>query len=296
MRCAPLQAGLCCIAAALSLVIALCAQQPSSPAAKVIQDPAEYSAYSAAVAATDPAARATALDAFAQQYPHSVVLIDVLEQEMAAWQAAGNPAKVRDAARALLAADSGNVRALGIVVALDRQSAEQGDADSFNEMCLKATGGLREVPMWRKPAGMTDADFATLSKLMNGIFIGAAGFCANQQRDYSQAKDWLTRALAIDPTSMQDAFQLAIADLEMQPTEAEGFWYCARAIHLAQGAPIAQDPSAMVTYCKGKYTIYHGGSDGWDSIVAAVALEDSLPKDFAKSIKPAPAQPAAPKK
>jgi tetratricopeptide (TPR) repeat protein len=255
----------------------------------VIQDPAEYSAYTAAINTQDATARATALDAFVQQYPHSAVLIDVLEQEMAAWQAAGNPAKVRDTARTLLAVDGGNVRALGIVVALDRQSAALGDTDAFNEMCLKATGGMREVTMWHKPAGMSDADFAALTRLMNDIFIGAAGYCANQQRDYSQAKDWLTRALAIDPANTQDLFQLAIADLEMQPTDANGFWYCARAIHLAQTATITQDPSTMVAYCKARYAKYHGDGEGWDAIVAAVALEDALPADFATSIKAAPA-------
>jgi tetratricopeptide (TPR) repeat protein len=294
MRCAPLHTGLCCIAALLAFAIPFHAQQPSSAGQKVIQDPAEYKAYTAAVSSQDATARAAALDDFTQQYPHSVVLIDALQQEMAAWQAAGESSRVKNTARRLLAADSGNVRALGIVVALDRLSAAQGDAASFNEMCLQATGGMREVPMWQKPAGMTDADFAALSRLMNDIFIGAAGYCALQQKDYSQAQDWLTRALAIDPANVQDVFQLANADLDMHPLDANGFWYCARAIHLAQNAAITQDAGSMTNYCKTKYTAYHGGDDGWESIVAAVALEDSLPKDFAKSIKPAPA--AAPKK
>jgi len=284
----------------LSLLVAVAvivpAQQANPTGQKVIQDPAEYNAYMAAVNTQDAAARAEALEAFVQQYPHSIVSTDALEQEMAAWQTAGDSAQVGKVAKRLLAVDSGNVRLLGIVVALDRVSAMQGDTGALNEMCVDATGGMREVPMWRKPAGMTNADFATLSKLMTGIFIGAEGFCAVQEKNYSQAKDWLTRALQIDPTNVQDIYQLAIADLEATPLDSNGFWYCARAIHLAQSAAIPQDASGMITYCKAKYTQYHGADDGWDALVAAAAAEDGLPPDFARQIKPAPAAAAAPQK
>jgi tetratricopeptide (TPR) repeat protein len=288
----------CPLSGLLSLVVACAAvpAQQAPPGQKVIQDKAEYSAYTAALNAQDATSRAEALEAFVEQYPQSVVFTDALEQEMAAWQAAGDSAQVKKVAKRLLAADPGNIRLLGIVVALDRVSAAQGDIESLNEMCVDATGGMREVPMWSKPAGMTDADFAALSKLMNDIFIGAEGFCAVQQKNYSQAKDWLTRAFEIDPTNVQDVYQLAIADLESAPPDLNGLWYCARAIHLARSAPIPQSASGMLTYCKAKYTQYHGGDDGWDALVAATAPQNSPPPDFAKQIKPAPAPPAAPQK
>ena len=137
-----------------------------------------------------------------QQYPQSVVLTDALEQELAAWQTVGDSSQMKRVAKRLLAADPGNVRVLGIVVALDRVSAAQGDLASLNEMCVEATGGMREVPTWRKPAGMSDTDFAALSKLMNDIFIGAEGFCAVQEKNYPEARDWFARALQIDPSNV----------------------------------------------------------------------------------------------
>ena len=264
---------------ALTLLLTLVAAAQQAPSGqKIIKDPAEYNAYMAALNTQDATARAEALESFAQQYPRSVVLIDALQQEMAAWQ------------------DSGNVRVLGIVVALDRMSAEKGDAAALNEMCIDATGGMRAVPMWRKPANMTDADFASLSKLMNDIFIGAEGYCAVEEKNYSQARDWLTRAIQIDPANVQDLYQLAIADLETTPADANGFWYCARAIHLAQTAAMPQNASGMVSYCKAKYTSYHGADDGWDAMVAGTAAQDKLPRDFARDIQPAPNAPASPQK
>ena len=282
-------------ALALLLTLAAAAQQAPS-GQKIIKDQAEYNAYMAALNTQDATARAKALESFVQQYPRSVVLVDALQQEMSAWQTAGDSAQVGKVAKRLLAVDSGNVRVLGIVVALDRVSAEKGDTAALNEMCIDATGGMRAVPMWRKPANMTDADFASLSKLMNDIFIGAEGYCAVQEKDYSQARDWLTRAIQIDPANVQDLYQLAIADLETTPADADGFWYCARAIHLAQTAAMPQSASGMVNYCKAKYTSYHGADDGWDAMAAGTAAQDTLPRNFAREIKPAPKAPASPQK
>lgn len=268
--------------------IAAHAQQQPPRGQKTIQDPAEYSAYSAAVSTQDATARAEALEAFVQHYPKSMVLADALEQEMAAYQAAGDSAHVTKVARRLLAADPGNIRALGIVVALDRISAAQGDNAALNEMCVDASGGMLAVPMWRQPADMSEGDYVTVSKLLNDIFIGAEGFCAVEQKNYSQAREWLTRAYGMDPTNVQDTYQLAVADLESTPLEVEGFWYCARAIHLAQTAAIPQDATSMVAYCKDKYAKFHGADDGWDALVTSVAAEDAPPPDFAKRIKAAP--------
>ncbi len=263
------------------------AQQPPSDR-KTIQDPAESSAYTAAVNTPDATARAEALEAFIQQYPQSVILTDALEEEMAAWQAAGDSKQVMRVAKRLLEADSGNIRALGIVVSLDRVNAEKGDTDALNEMCVDASGGMLAVPMWRQPADMSEADYVTLSKLLNDIFTGAEGYCAVQQKNYSQAREWLGRALKIDSSNVEDTYQLALADLDSNPVLPEGFWYCARAIHLAQSAAIPQDATSMLAYCKGEYAKYHGADEGWDALVTSVADQDALPPGFADRIKPAP--------
>jgi tetratricopeptide (TPR) repeat protein len=275
----------CAMAAGAQQPVQQPAQQPA-PGQKVIQSKAEYDAYMAALNTQDATERAEGLAAFVQNYPMSVVLGDALEQEMAAWQAAGDSGEVKKTAKRLLDLDHGNIRALGIVVALDRVSATQGDQVALNEMCTDASGGMLAVPMWQKPANMTQADFVSLSKLMTALFTGAEGFCMVQNKDYSQGKKWLTQALQIDPTSAQDAYELAIADLETTPLDTNGFWYCARAIQLSKSATIPQDASAMEKYCKEKYTAYHGADEGWDALVESSATQDGPPRDFGKQIKP----------
>lgn len=257
----------------------------------VIHDQAEYDAWTAASNTQDPKDRAEAMEAFAQKFPKSVVAKNALEDAMTDWQSAGDTVKVLEVAKELLAEDSGNVRALAIVVALDRVSAAQGDSSALDELCLDSTGGMREISMWQKPPNMTDADFARLHKQMDLIFDGAAGYCALQQSNFSQARDWFTRAYQIDGANLQDIYQLAIADLEMTPLDANGFWYCAKAMQLAKKMTSASVASGMESYCKPKYAAYHGSDNGWDGIVAAGAADTTLPPDFAKAISQAPEAP-----
>jgi hypothetical protein len=277
-----------------ALAVLLPAQRPApanqNVTRKVIQDPAEYKAYMAALNTQDAAARAAAMDAFVQQYPRSVVLPEALEQSMAAWQQVGNAAKVEDVSRRLLALEPGNIRALAIIVAIDRAKATKGDAVALSELCLQATGGIRELVLWQKPAGTSDADFTALSRQMSEIFTGAMGFCALQSKDYSGARDWFTRVFALDPSSLQDVYQLSLADLSMTPLDPGGFWYCAKAIHLAERSD--QEPAAdgFAAYCKAKYTSYHGAADGWDGLLATAAAQSAPPASIAKQITPAASQ------
>lgn len=255
---------------------------------KVIKDPGEYNAYIAALNTQDPAARAAAMEAFVKQYPASIVKIDALEQAMAAHQQAGNQPKVMETAKRILALDANNVRALAIVTFIDRALAIQGQAAVLQEGCADAQKGLQTLPTWQKPEGVTDADFEKLRSQIADIFNGACGFCALQARNYPAAREALTKAVQIDPTNLQDVYQLAVADLEMNPIDVNGLWYCSKGITLAQRLNNAQAVLRMTAYCKAKYNRYHGGEEGWDNIVLAAANQSAPPAGFAQNIKPKP--------
>jgi len=124
-------------------------QQSPQAGQKVIKDSAEYNAYIVALNTQDAAQRAAAMETFIAQYPGSVVRIDALEQAMAAYQQAGNQAKVMSFAKRLLELDPGHVRALAIVTALDRAAASQGDAKALAEAGADAEKGLKSLPCGR---------------------------------------------------------------------------------------------------------------------------------------------------
>lgn len=260
----------------------------AAPAQKVIKDADEYSAYLRALNTTDPAARAAAMEAFTAQYPHSVVYTDALEQAMAAWQQAGNTAKVEEVAGRILQAEQDNVRALAVVTAIKRNRATQGDKQALADLAGNAEHGLKLLLHWLKPAGVSDADFTKLHRQMEAIFYGAAGFSALQLKDYPKALGYYKKSVALDAGNLQDVYQLGIAELEKKPLDAEGFWYIARAADLAAAQGNAAGQQSIVKYGSAKYRKYHGGDDGWDAIVAAAQSATAPPADFAAGVKAAP--------
>lgn len=262
-------------------------EQAPLPGQKTIKDPAEYAAYMTALNNADAPARGAAMEAFAQKFPQSVMFTDALEQAMSAYQQAGNQAKLLEVARRLMAATPNHVRALAIIVAIDRGAATGGDQNALKEGCMDAQTGMKLIASWIKPEGMNEGDFEQLRKQLSDIFYGAAGFCALQSKDYASARVYYGRAFQLDPTSLQDVYQFAVAGLEAEPIEADGFWYCAKAIAMARRASNLQAASSMTAYCQAKYKRYHGAEDGWSDIAGDVARQDELPAKFAAQIKKA---------
>jgi tetratricopeptide (TPR) repeat protein len=250
---------------------------------KQIQDQAEYNAYIAALNTQDPAQKAAAMADFLNQYPKSVVRLDAQEQEMAAYQAANNAAKVMETARTILQENPNHIRARAIVTAYARSSASNGDSQALKESCDDSEKGLQALPAWPKPEDMAEAEFEKLKNQMADIFNGAKGFCALQSKDFAGAKNYYLKAVQLDPNSMQDVFQLSIALLEGNPIDLNGFWYAAKAINLAgKDADTIQKISG---YAKARYKNYTGNVEGWDQMVAAAATQSAPPTNIATSIK-----------
>lgn len=266
---------------------------PAEPVAlqstqKEIKDPAEYNAYMSAYNMTDAAAKGAAMEAFAAQYPQSVVRIDALEQGMAAYQQAGNVQKLEQIARRLVDADFDNVRPVAILTVLLRsQSTQSGDISKLTDICSFSQRGTTFLATWSKPENLSDAGFTALRNQMAEIFYGGSGYCGLKQKTYNYARDNYLKALQINPSDLSNNFELATAELENDPMELNGFWYLAKAVRLAQGQHNADAVKSVADYGKGKYRRYHGGEDGWEKLLASAGDGNSPPSSFAGSIKKA---------
>jgi tetratricopeptide (TPR) repeat protein len=254
---------------------------------KTIKDPGEYNAYITAFNTQDPAQKAALMEAFLKQYPDSIVKTDAMENAMAAYQQAGNQAKVEEMAKTLLKSDAKSVRALAILAYLARA---KGTPEAAREGRGYSETGLTAMATWAKPEGMSDDDFGKLRTQMSFIFNGAAGFGALQNKEFDKARDYYGKALAIDMNSLQDAYQDGIAELSMTPQDLTGYWHIAKAQALAQAQNNAAGAKAIGDYGKGQYKRYHGSEDGWDK-VASLAMGQSTPppqEELAKLITPKP--------
>lgn len=271
--------------AVAGLAAPLIAQQGAQDTNRVIQNQTEFNAFTSASNLPDPASRAEALDAFVKRYPHSVALVDALEEEMAAWEQAGDMDKVAKTAGQLVAAEPGNIRSLAVLVALNRSKAMKGDQVALDDLCMKTPNGAQQLSSWQKPRGMTDAEFTNLRNQMQVIFVGAEGYCALQERRFAVAHDFYAQVLKMDPNNWENVYQMGVTDLEMDPPDLDGFWYCAKSVQLAQIANNMDGMRATTEYCMTKYARYHGSGEGWAAILKAAEAQDEPPRNFAKHIK-----------
>lgn len=258
---------------------------------KVIKDQAEFNAYMTAFGQQDPAQKAQAMEAFIAQYPNSIVKVDALEQAMNAYQQMQPPnqAKVEDTARRILQIEPNHVRALAIVTYIDRAKATQNNPDALKAACDSAQRGLQSLPSLQKPEGGSDADFQKQRTQINAIFEGTLGFCALQAKNYAEAKQRYSNSLKLDPTNFTDTFQLAVALLSSNPQDLDGFYYCARAMNLAQSQNNAAGAQAInAQFCKPMYHNYHGKDDGWDQFVQQFGAQPAPPANIAQIITPKP--------
>jgi len=256
--------------------------------------PDEATAYNAAVSATDPAAKATASEAFLTKYPQSSMKSVVLEQLVSAYYQQQNPTKTLDAADRLLQVDPNNLRALGLETTLlkaqgDTATDPAAKQSAYDKAADAASRGLKAT----KPAAMSDADFTTLQKTVTPLFYSAIGIDALTKKDSAGAIAAYTSELkAVDPatttqpgTLLQDTYFLGQAYYGATPPDYLNCTYFAT--RTAAFAPDQYKPQfqPLATYC---YKKYHGGEDGYDAVKTAAQANLFPPADFAASVKPAP--------
>jgi hypothetical protein len=198
-----------------------------------IKDPAEYNAYTNAVGQSSPAAKASAIEQFLQQYPNSVVKEDMLEQLMAAYEQSGQAAKELDAANRLLEVNPNSIRALTIVVYMEKK-----DPTKLDDAATKAKQALAAP----KPSALSDADFQKLKAATTPIFEDAVAADANAKKDYKGAIEAYTAELKAftDPAQTQSGpgllatYNLGNAYVSQDPKDlVNGIWFLTRAAQFA---------------------------------------------------------------
>lgn len=291
---APVLAATCVLAAYAV------AETPQAGASAAQQGPQlsqeEYTAYNTVITATDPAAKATAAEAFLTKYPQSSVKSTVLEQLLAAYAQANNAPKALDAADRLLQVDPNNIRALALETSLLKT---QGDNAPVTDMAAKqaaydkaadaASRGLKAT----KPAAVSDTDWAAIQKQVTPYFYSAIGIDALTKKDSAGAIAAYTSELkAVDPAQttqpgpfLQDTFFLGQAYYTSTPPDYLNCTYFTTRTAMLAPDQFKSQFQPLATYC---YKKFHGGEDGYDAVKTTAQANLFPPDTFAASVKPAP--------
>lgn len=212
--------------------------QPSPAKAKKAPAPktqAEYDAYKAAAAQTDPSKVEAAATDFAQKFPDSELRAFLFQQAMGLYQQANNPDKTLEMARAVLKYDPGNPVALLTAAQMLAERTHDTDLDRNDRLAeanADAQSALQHAGDIAPPANLTPEQFAAALAQIRGTAHEVFATVAFKELDYPTAikefnaaaaeeKDrtdpvvWLRLSVAYDKngdySAAMDAVQKAIA-------------------------------------------------------------------------------------
>jgi hypothetical protein len=263
----------------------------SQAASDVQMSPAEYTDYNNAIGQTDPKAKTAALEAYLTKYPQSAVKASVLTQLMQTYSGF-DPTKALDAADRLLQLEPDNIGALTIEVYFRKGSADTLTDPAAKQAALDAAAGYAQKGLAAaKPKNMTDDVFAKAKAGAAPYFYSAIATAALNKKDMPTAIDNFKKELASVPEDqtkvpgalLTDTYLLATAYYQSTPPDLVNCtWYASRAAGLAP-EPYKSQMMPLAKYC---YKKYHGGDDGYDTVLTASQASLNPPATFA--IKPAP--------
>ena len=244
---------------------ALTASRPrpaGSCAGLTIKDAAEYNAYANATSQSSPAAKAEAIESFLQQYPNSVAKVEMLQDLMGAYQAAGNAPKMLDAAKRLLQADPNNMRAMLAVVYLENLQANQpANASNKQQLLDDAAAEAQKGINAPKEPCMSQADYDKVKDLATPTFYSAIGADDSAKKDVKDEIDAYTKELQSykDPAgttqgaALLDTYYLGNAYINEDPKDLKNaIWFLTRAAQFAQ-PPYKAQIEAAAEYWYKKY-------------------------------------------
>lgn len=284
----------------LGQVPTLFAQEPCGSQI-TIKDPAEYNAYTNAVGQSAPQAKASAIEAFLQKYPDSVVRNDLLETLMVSYQQMNDPDKTLDTAKRLLTVDPNNLRALFVIAYVDKSKGTALMASNpasaqpvLDEGAADAQRGLSAT----KPPCMAAGDFEKLKNATTVTFYETVALDDQDKKDFSGAIAAVTsdlKSYANPNTDTQSGAGLndtyILGQLYAQQTPADtknAAWFLTRA---AQFAPAANKPT-IEKAAEYFYQKYHGSMDGYPAVQALAQANLFPPAAYNPTPAPPPPSPA----
>jgi tetratricopeptide (TPR) repeat protein len=258
---------------------------------------AELTLYNNAMNQSDPKAKATGIEAYLTAYPNSAVKQEMLGILMAAYGAVPDIAKALDAADRILQIDPNNLRALYVEALIRKGNADSVTDPAAKQAVLDAAAGYAQKGIaalaMPKPVNIPDADYKALKTAATPALYSTIGLAALNKKDTATAIDAYKNELAFVPVAqtespngqLPDVYQLGEAYYQSTPPDLlDCTYYMSRFVAYAP-EPYKSQATPLAKYC---YKKFHGGDDGYDTIVAAATANLNPPAGLFASIKPAP--------
>ncbi len=268
----------------LSLVGTAAAQTPQ----KQPKDREEYDLYMNIIKETTPAKRLQLLDQWTQKYPDTAFKDDRLKFYMQTYQQAGQVAKAVESAGEVLKLVPDDFAAYYTIASLTPFLSTTPDANILANGEKAANGVLKTMDQQfapdKKPANVSDADWAAGKKGAQYIAHQTLGWVAWQSKKFNAAEQEFVKALELTPVAAQVSYWMGMAvQAQKNPDKNTLAIYCfARAASYdGPGALAPAGRQQVDTYLTKVYKGYHGDDPKGLADLKAMAKNTPLPpSDF----------------
>jgi tetratricopeptide (TPR) repeat protein len=266
------------------------AQAAGAPKQPAWKSRAEYDAFQAIVAATDPNKRIQAAQAFLKAYPSSDFKDTADVAMMNSYRQLNNIPQAMDAAKNALQTNPNNLDAmnfLSFVFPFVYKDTDPNKQQELQNAETTAKHGLEVLQGVQKPAGVSDDQFNTQLKQIRATFNGAVGFAALQQKNYADAIKYFTSATQDNPADAYNTYRLGLAYYYSQPPDYNNaMWYLARSVSLAKAPNSGAQASDLQKFFNQVYVSRHGSDQGEQDVLTQAAASATPPQGF--NVTPAP--------
>jgi len=253
---------------------------PAAPAEKKKQykDQQEYTLYDSATKETDANKKLTTLNTWKDKYPDSDFKMERTQLLLSTYQQLGQPAKMIDTAKEILAIDPKDITALYWIAFLTPTlGSTSPDALDTAE---KAANGLLVA---EKPAAVKDEDWTKAKSQTDAVAYTTLGWVAMQRKNNEVAEQNFKKSLAINPNAAQVSYWLGTVILAEKKPEKQSealFNFARAAAYDGTGALTPDGRQKIDAYLTKVYTSLHGDTSGLAELKAMAKASATPPADF----------------
>ncbi len=261
---------------------------PAAPADKPADKPAEkkpqykdqqeFTLYDSATKETDSSKKLTVLNTWKEKYPDSDFKMPRLQLFLTTYQQLGQPAKMIDTTKEILAIDPKDITALYWISFLT-PTLGSASPDAL-DTAEKAANGLLVA---EKPATVKDEDWTKAKSQTDAVAYTTLGWIAWQRKNYDVAETNFKKGLTISPNAVQVSYWLGtviIAEKKPEKQSEALFDFARAAAYDGTGALTPEGRQKIDEYLTKVYTSFHGDTSGLAELKALAKANPAPAADF----------------
>jgi tetratricopeptide (TPR) repeat protein len=249
---------------------------------KKYKDDAEFQLYDSIVKDTNPKTKLDKLQDWEKKYPGSDFAKDRRLLMFQTYVALNMPKQVVDTAKQMLADDPKDFNALYYTMLLTRNLYGDGKQPSAasvlddGERAAKALLAGIESP----PPGVAADQWGKLRPPIEVLAHVTLGFAGMQRKNWDGAEAEMKSALQVNPNNGEVDYLMAVTLLNKKNNSAALYYYARAAAYDGEGALTPQGRAAVQTEVQNLYKLYHGGTDGFNELLASAKSAPNPPDGF----------------